>query len=188
MRTSQAGRPLASKRGGARRRTSLHAPARQRGYTYVMVLVAIAVMGVFAGVASRVTARIVQSDKEAELLFRGQAYRDAIARYRAVDGRYPRSLNDLLKDPRSSQRVHLRELYTDPMADAHDRAREDGGWRLLRAPDGGIAGVASRSTAQPLKQANFPKGLEKFDGVQSYAEWVFEQAPQSMARRWPQQN
>ncbi|MGJ4748980.1 type II secretion system protein, partial [Leptospira sp. SA-E8] len=68
-----------------------------------MLLVALVLIGIFAGVASRVTARIVQSDREAELLFRGQAYRAAIASYQAVDGSYPRSLGNLPKDPRSSQ-------------------------------------------------------------------------------------
>lgn len=139
-----------------------------------MVLVAIVLVGIFAGVANLTTTRIMQADREAELLFRGQAYRDAIARYYAVAGYYPRSLRDLLKDPRLAQRTHLRTLYADPMAEPAERAAEGGGWRVLRASDGGIAGVASKNRQVPLKRANFPPGLDKCEGAQSYEEWVFE--------------
>lgn len=146
----------------------------QRGFAYALVLVAIVLVGIFAGVADQRTTRILQADREAELLFRGQAYRQAIARYHTVAGRYPRSLRDLLKDPRLAQRTHLRTLYPDPMAEPAERAAEDGGWRLIRAPDGGIAGVASKSRQAPLKQANFALGLERFEGAQRYDEWVFD--------------
>ncbi len=150
---------------------------RQRGFAYAMVLVAIVLVGIFAGVANLTTTRIVQADREAELLFRGQAYRSAIARFHAVAGRYPRSLHDLIKDPRFGQRAYLRALYPDPMADAAERAGEGGGWRLVRAPDGGIAGVASKSRQVPLKRAYFPPGLEKFEDTNSYEEWVFDHVP-----------
>ena len=149
--------------------------ARQRGFTYAMVLVAIVLVGLFAGLANLTTTRIVQADREAELLFRGQAYRNAIARYHALAGRYPRTLQDLLQDPRLAQRTHLRALYPDPMAEPAERALE-GGWRLLRARDGGIAGVASKSRQEPLKKAHFPPGLDKFEAARTYEEWLFEYA------------
>lgn len=158
---------------------------RQGGFAYALVLVAIVLVGIFAGVANHTTTRLMQADREAELLFRGQAYRDAIARYHAVAGRYPRALRDLLKDPRLAQRTHLRTAYADPMAEPSERAAEDGGWRLVRAPDGGIAGVASKSRQEPLKKANFPLGLEKFEGAQRYEEWVFDYLPQPSAAARP---
>ena len=40
--------------------------------------------------------------------------------------------------------------------------------------DGGIKGVASTSGDKPLKQANFPPGMEGFTGAATYAAWVFE--------------
>ena len=149
---------------------------RQRGFTYAMVLVAIVLVGIFAGVANITVSRIVQMDREEELIFRGMAYRNAIRQYYAVAKHYPRSLEDLLKDSRFVHRSFLRKPYPDPMS---REAGEDGGWHLVRAPDGGIAGVASRSRDEPLKKTNFPVGLESFDGVQSYAEWVFEYSPHS---------
>jgi type II secretory pathway pseudopilin PulG len=162
---------------------------RQRGFTYAMVLVAIVVVGILAGVANVATARVVQADREDELLFRGMAYRSAIQRYYAVAGRYPRTLDELLKDSRFAQRPYLRARYPDPMADRAQASGRDesGGWQLVRAGDGGIAGVASRSKRAPLKKANFPPGLESFDGAQRYAEWVFEYSPlpPGAARRAP---
>jgi type II secretory pathway pseudopilin PulG len=142
-----------------------------------MALVAIVVVGIFAGVANLATSRIVQADREEELMFRGQAYRKAIQHYYAVAGRYPRTLDELLKDPRSAHRTYLRAVYGDPMASGEGEKKENGGWRLLRAADGGIAGVASRSKQEPLKKANFPLGLEAFENASSYSEWVFEYAP-----------
>lgn len=29
----------------------------------------------------------------------------------------------------------------------------------------------------PLKKANFPQGLEKFESAASYSEWIFEYIP-----------
>jgi type II secretory pathway pseudopilin PulG len=166
MQTSIAGKP-----------PSTNPAHRERGFTYVMALVAIVLVGIFAGVANLATSRIVQADRERELLFRGQAYRSAIKHYYAAEGHYPRSLQELLKDPHFAQRVYLRALYADPMA-SEDERKDNGGWRLIRAADGGIAGVASRSKREPLKQANFPLGLESFEQAKGYADWIFEYEPQ----------
>lgn len=158
---------------GMRERNS---PARQRGFTYAMALVAIVVIGILAGVANLATSRIVQAEREQELIFRGIAYRNAIQQYLAANGHYPHSLDDLVKDSHFAHRTYLRGLYPDPMA-MDDERQDGGGWRLLRAPDGGISGVSSRSKQEPLKKADFPPGLEQFEQAKSYEEWVFEHRP-----------
>jgi type II secretory pathway pseudopilin PulG len=150
---------------------------KQRGFTYVLVLVGVIVMGIAAETASVPVSRRLIAEREQELLFRGQAYRDAIRNYYAVARRYPRSLKDLLKDPGSAHRCYLRTLYPDPMS-----ADGKGEWRLVRAADGGIAGVASQSTDLPMKQANFPPGWENFADARSYADWVFEYSPNATAK------
>lgn len=160
----------------AGKRPSIRRACRECGFTYVMALVAIVLVGIFAGVANLATSRIAQADREQELLFRGQAYRNAIRRFYAAEGHYPRALEELLKAPHFAQHVYLRTLYPDPMAPEEAR-KENGGWRLVRSADGGIAGVASRSKHEPLKQANFPLGLETFEQAKSYAEWVFDYEP-----------
>lgn len=146
------------------------------GFTYVMVLVAIVVMGIFAEVATFYASQLRQMDREAELLFRGTAYRNAIKSY-YESGKpiksYPRSLNDLVKDPRTAHRSHLRMLYSDPFGKKED------GWKLLHASDGGISGVSSKSTGKPIKTGNFQQGYEKFENASSYGGWAFEFVPMS---------
>lgn len=144
------------------------------GFTYVMVLVAVVVVGLLAGVGHGLTSRIMQTDREAELIFRGLAYKNAIKRYHTTHQAFPRALEDLLKDPQRAHKRYLRVLYPDPMAKGEQE------WTLVRAADGGISGVASSGTDAPLKQANFPKEMESFAGAQSYSDWVFEYVPKKV--------
>jgi type II secretory pathway pseudopilin PulG len=160
MRTSPAGKTASS----------------QKGFTYAAVLAAVVIVGIAAELTYLSTVRIVQADREAELLFRGQAYYRAIASYYRANRSYPRSLDDLLADPHSPSRRHIRALYPDPMA---KQAGQD--WLLIPSYDGGIGGVASRSTDRPLKTANFPVNLNQFNGAHAYSEWVFEYVPQPVA-------
>ncbi len=147
---------------------------KERGFTYVMVLVAVVVVGLLVGVGHGMTSRIVQADREAELLFRGLAYKNAIKRYHTANQAFPRSLEDLLKDPKRAHKRYLPVLYRDPMAKGEQQ------WTLVRAADGGISGVASSGKETPLKQANFSKELESFAGAQSYSDWVFEYVPKQV--------
>lgn len=148
------------------------AASSQSGFTYAAVLVAVVIVGIGAEITYLSMARIVQAEKEAELLFRGQAYRRAIESFYKTNGSYPRSLDDLLKDPRSHSRRHIRVLYPDPMSKEKEQ-----GWQLIPSTDGGVGGVASRSTDKPIKTANFPIFFDKFNDAQSYSEWVFEYVP-----------
>jgi type II secretory pathway pseudopilin PulG len=147
--------------------------SRTGGFTYVMVLAAVVIVGIVVEAAHVTTWRVMRVDREAELLFRGQAYSNAVKSFHQANGMFPRTLEDLVKDPRSSSgKRHIRALYRDPMA-----KDEKADWRLIRAIDGGIAGVASASGDEPLKQANFPPELLKFTGAKSYSEWLFEYVP-----------
>lgn len=153
----------------------------QAGFTYLIVLAAIVVLAIMAEAATLLTSRVIKADKEAELIFRGQAYRRAIeSYYHAVKTIktvktvktvkiYPRSLDDLLLDPRYSYRRHIRTLYADPMTKQP--------WTLIQAPDGGIMGVSSSSQDEPLKSNNFPKELKTFTGATQYSQWIFEFIP-----------
>ena len=147
----------------------------QGGFTYIMMMVAVLIVGISAGMGVTLVSREVRADREMELLFRGMAYREAIRRYYQAGQikSYPRSLEALVMDPRFPGRRYLRDLYRDPMAG------EKGEWQLIRGADGGITGVASRSKAEPFKRANFPEGYEKFADAQTYSEWIFSYIPQA---------
>lgn len=140
-----------------------------------MLLVAITIMGIASGAAALVTSRLTQAERETELLFRGMAYRDAIKRYYEAGATtvktLPRSLDDLLRDPRFPDKHHIRQLYSDPLAKPGEA------WTLIRAADGGIAGVSSAAPGKPIKTGHFPRGLDHLGSAQTYAEWIFQYVP-----------
>jgi type II secretory pathway pseudopilin PulG len=142
------------------------------GFTYIAVLAAVVILGIVAEGAQLASWRALRADREAELLFRGQSYQRAIASFHKANGVFPRTLEELEKDPKSPAKRHIRELYRDPVA-----KDEKAAWRLVRAIDGGIAGVASASGDEPLRQANFPPEFERFTGAKTYSEWTFEYVP-----------
>lgn len=149
-------------------------PARilrnQRGVTLMAVLVMVVVTGLLAGMAGATWRTTMQQEREAELLWRGDQYRKAIQSYCKVQfggiQSYPKSFEDLLRDPRSLQPVrHLRRLYADPFT--------GGDWVLIKEPTGGIQGVRSSSTLEPFKKDGFPEEYDKFKGKMHYSEWEF---------------
>lgn len=154
---------------------------RARGVTYPVVLGVLMAMSIGASVTVPLASTEAQRAREAELLFRGLAYREAIrSYYHAIPGApaYPANLEDLLEDPRFANRRHIRRLYRDPITG------ED--WHLIRAADGRITGVHSRSTGKPLKTGDFPEELDDFAAATRYDDWLFAYRPgpsQTSARR-----
>jgi hypothetical protein len=111
-----------------------------------------------------------QREREAQLLWVGAQYRQAIGSYHAASPgsiqQFPRTLQDLVEDKRfPTPRRHLRRLYADPITGQPD-------WTLV-LEQGAIVGVASRSLREPLKQAHFSSKDGGFTGMRSYAEWRF---------------
>lgn len=142
--------------------------SRQRGFTYLAVLFAMAILASGLGLAGEMWDTAAQREREAELLFVGNQYRMAIQRYyfAGTQRRYPGSLEDLLEDPRRpSIDRHLRTLYPDPIT--------GGGWTLIKGPQGGIVGVHSASEARPLKGSGFKPRDSAFEGAQRYSDWKF---------------
>jgi type II secretory pathway pseudopilin PulG len=147
------------------------ANCRQKGFTYIGLLLAVAIMGVWLVATTNVWHLRVQREKEQELLFVGQQFRQAINRYATstLGGgrRFPLRLEDLLLDERAAEkRRHLRRIYDDPITGKAE-------WGLVRLADGQIIGVHSLSTDEPLKKVGFALRDLAFTGKQSYAQWVF---------------
>jgi len=151
------------------------APSRQRGFTYLVAMFAVAIAGLLLAVTSEVWSQSRQREREKELLFVGAQFREAIGLYyQRTPGavkRYPEKLEDLLEDKRylSLQR-YLRKLYPDPITGKPQ-------WGIVPAPGGGILGVYSLSEQTPIKTGNFDALDQASFGGSRYADWKFVYEP-----------
>lgn len=147
----------------------------EAGFTYLAVLFIVAILGIVTAGIGIIWSAQLQREKERELLFIGGEFRKAIGSYYEKSPgtvkRYPNSLEDLLKDNRMLVVTrHLRRIYIDPMTLKQE-------WAIVRAPDGGIMGVYSFSSARPIKRRNFAYADLVFENADTYAKWRFIYEP-----------
>jgi len=149
-------------------------PISERGFTYLGVMIIVMVMGMGLAAFGTIYSQTAQRDKEAELLFVGEQFREAIKSYylKGPGGQaYPKKLEDLVEDKRFPMPMrHLRRIYPDPITASTD-------WGLVEAPGGGIMGVYSKSEAKPIKQSNFSARQAGFEDAASYTKWTFVHSP-----------
>jgi len=152
---------------------------REAGFTYLALLFMIIIMGVTIGTTGVVWHTAAKREKERELLFIGEQFRQAIGSYymQTPGGvkRLPTQLDDLIKDPRfAATRRHLRQIYRDPMTGTTD-------WGVIRGTDGGILGVYSQSEDHPIR-VHFDHPLQRdFSDKAKYNEWKFVYLPRITA-------
>jgi type II secretory pathway pseudopilin PulG len=125
-----------------------------RGFTYLWLLFTLAMGGVMLASIGQRSSVAVQREREAELLFRGEAIARAIGAYRAAGSgaqkRLPGALVELTEDSRTGTIVrHLRRVYDDPFTGKPD-------WVLLQNDEKGIRGVRSRADAPALRTIDLP--------------------------------
>lgn len=130
----------------------------ERGFTYLWLLFLLAAGGAALAAAGQRWSAIMQSERERELIFRGEQIAEAIAAYRGAQGagaaRWPASWDELLEDRRGpALRRHLRRAYADPFTGEAD-------WEPILDEEGRWRGVRSRSTAPArLVRATTDMGL-----------------------------
>ena len=110
-----------------------------QGFTYLGVLLALALVGIGLLAASEVWVTSAHRQRRAQMEWIGRQFEQAIGSYyESSPGgarTYPRSLDHLLLDPRyPTARRHLRQVYPNPFSGSTD-------WSLLRLPDGGIRAI-----------------------------------------------
>jgi type II secretory pathway pseudopilin PulG len=148
-----------------------HRLRHARGFTYIGLLIMVAVIGVAATATLQLGSVLQRRAAEDELLAIGAEFRAALISYANAtpvgQKRMPDAIDDLLRDDRfPTPRRHLRKRYVDPLTGNDD-------WGTLRATDGGgIAGIYSLSTAKPLKIGNFAPPFQAFEGTTSYQRWI----------------
>ena len=145
------------------------------GFTYVALLIAVAVIGVGLAAIGPVSHTFQLREKEGQLLFVGDEFRRAIGMYyeRSPGGlkQYPKKLEDLLRDERyPNVQRYLRKIYADPVTGKKD-------WGLVEVPGIGIMGVYSLSELPPVKTANFPALYQSFQNARTYSDWKFVYVP-----------
>lgn len=142
------------------------------GFTYVGILILIAIIGLASAATIQVGSVLQRREAEQELLEIGMEFLNALTSYANASPpgqlRAPKTLQELLKDPRSPQpKRHLRKLYSDPLTGKEE-------WGIVNSPDGaGIIGVYSLSEASPIKIGNFDVAFKGFEDKKSYRDWKF---------------
>lgn len=140
---------------------------KSRGFAYPALLLGIVVFGI--GLAKTGEWASTQTRRSNELALRkaGQSLVQAIGSYYYASPttarRLPGSLEDLLEDRRTAViRRHLRSIPFDPVARSTD-------WGLVRAPDGGVVGIYSKSLDKVLTTSD--RGNNELG--ERYSDWKF---------------
>lgn len=107
-------------------RSRCHNRRCDAGYSMVVLMIAVTLLMVFTAAALPMWSQLMKREKEAELIFRGWQYAEAIRVFQQRHGRLPTRLQELIEvKPRS-----IRKLWKDPMT-------ESGEWGLVF--QGGVA-------------------------------------------------
>lgn len=150
-----------------------HSHARRAGgFTYVSLIIMVAIIGLVAAASLKLGATVQRSRAEQQLLLIGAAFSDALQSYAdatpAGQPPQPPSLKELLRDPRfPTPRRHLRKIFVDPMT-----GKAEWGIVYLGGTTGVLA-VYSLSEARPVKIGNFPARFQGLAGKQKISQWRF---------------
>lgn len=147
-------------------------PGRAGGFTYVGLIILVAIIGLVAATTLRVGITMQRAQAERDLLHIGEQFSDALQSYAAAtpagQPQQPPTLKELLKDPRyPGIKRHLRKIFVDPLTGKAE-------WGVIYMADNkGVLGIYSLSKAAPIKVSNFPVRFQGFDGKQKISDWVF---------------
>ena len=145
---------------------------RENGFVYIALLIGLAIIGIGLSATSEVWTQSRQREKEEELLFVGNQFRQAITRFYIqsppAGRRFPMTLEELVDDVRAPDKPahHLRKLYPDPMTNGAP-------WGEIRLPSGQLVGVYSQSVDAPFKVFGFALRDKDFLDKEHYADWIF---------------
>lgn len=142
-----------------------------QGFAYVLLLASIAIVALAAAASVQIGTQASRKSAEQALLFVGSEFERAFRSYAAYARHGPRTLEELLKDPRSPGiRRHLRQIYADPLTGQPN-------WGLVKDPAGFLTGVYSLAPGQPIKQTGFEPNRIHFENAEGYDAWVFGLPP-----------
>jgi type II secretory pathway pseudopilin PulG len=172
-------------------------PRSEAGFTLVMVLVIVAVMAIAMGAAVQTVTFQAQREKEAELVFRGEQYVEAIRTFKARFGRFPVTLKEMWE---AKPRV-MRKRWKDPMTgsevwgivhlgeDGQQVGTGPGGLPTsglqpsptpaptpLPGPTGGLPGIRPGQQVGPIigvYSTSCDDSIRVYEGRTRYCDWKF---------------
>jgi hypothetical protein len=125
---------------------------RQRGFAYMMALIAITVMVASTLAILELGAVQARRSREYEMIWRGNQYKRAIRLYYHKTGKYPQTVDDLVKG--LPQLHFLRQQYKDPTN------KSDGAWRFIYVnAAGSIIGSTKYATLQQMQLLDMNGGV-----------------------------
>jgi len=146
---------------------------RLRGFTYIGLLIFIAVLTAISGAGLRYGLLLERHVAEEELIARGLRLSGALQSYAlatpAGQSKAPKDIADLLRDPRYPDHIvrHLRRVEIDPMT-----GTAEWGVVMLTVDQKGISGFHSLSMERPRRQL-FNENLKDFNDAEHYSDWIF---------------
>ena len=139
-------------------RNRLEAPARkggarigERGFTLIELLIAVAIIGILAGIAVAQLRQTPQRAKEAVLKQDLFVLRDLLDQYFADKGKYPASLETLVDDQ------YIRRIPTDPFTESDQSWEEIYEEASDEDPEGGggVYDIRSGATGAALDGSSY---------------------------------
>jgi type II secretory pathway pseudopilin PulG len=128
-----------------------------------MLIVFMVIMGLLLLKVQPYARAEVMRDREAELVFRGEAIARAIKLFQLRTGRYPTALEEL----QTVRPRIIRRIYKDPMT-------KDGEWRKIYAVQPGASGD---TTGLPLvgvaSKSDEDRTYRVYRGKTLYSDWIF---------------
>lgn len=136
------------------------------GFAYVALLITLAIVAAGVGAVADIWHTTLRREREKELLFVGNQFREALSRFALRRGRYPTTLSEMLGDGSPASPRFLRKVYVDPLSGVEE-------WGTVSNSTGHVVGVYSRFEGEPIKQKGFAERDKAFEGKRKYAEWIF---------------
>lgn len=164
----------------------------QRGFTLAALIIVIAVMAIFLTVAVESVSFQKRRENEEELIFRGNQFVEAVRLFRARNGRFPLSMDELYKaNPRVLRQKWLdpitRELDWNPVFMGADGKKVDPNMTpgvgptptqpdrrgAVRTPAPGQPGTPQGGPIVGVVSPSCDESIRAYEGRTRYCEWKF---------------
>lgn len=176
----------------------------QRGFTLAAMMVIMAIMAIALTVAVQSVSFQKRRENEAELIFRGDQFVEGVRLFRAKYGRFPLTLDEMVK---IKPRV-LRKQWTDPITGKFDWVPVFFGQEGQQVAGGGVAGSGAGAAPTPtptpppsifgspnptaargpiigVRSPSCATSIKVYEGHDRYCDWKFIFDPQKKTSPGP---